>query len=173
MLYDYRAREQRPDQGTVPPDAERPESQNQMTDYPDQVQSFTSQMQGDRPDPPGFPGPGGGFPGPGGGFPGPGGGFPGPGPGFPPPFQPGGPAGMGPPLGAPPSFIPQAQPLVSPGSIRLCTFRYIYMWLDNGQQFWAWLVFVGPRTAIGWRWIGFRWVYFAVDIRRIVTFICF
>lgn len=101
---------------------------------------------------------------------------------FTPPGQvPGGTTGTGPPSGPPPSFVPsqaQAQQTVGvyavdPGAIRPCRFRYVYLWLDNGQQFWAWLVFVGRRSASGWRWIGFRWIYFGVDLDRITAFVCY
>jgi len=100
-----------------------------------------------------------------------------------PPF--GAPAGgqqQGPPSGPPPSFIPQqaqAQSLgagvfaVDPGAIIPCRFRFVYLWLRNGQQFWAWLVFVGRRSAAGWRWNGFRWVYFGVDLNNIQSFVCY
>ena len=126
----------------------------------------------------GFPGPGPGFPGQGPGFPGPGPGFPGPGPGFP---GPGGGAASGPPQGPPPSFTPSqaaAQQTigvlaVDPGAIRPCRFRYVYLWLDNRQQFWAWLIFVGRQSVAGWRWTGFNWVYFGLDINRIRSFVCF
>ena len=102
-------------------------------------------------------------------------------PGIPPSGPSSGGSSSGPPSGPPPSFVPsqaaaQQGPgtfAVDPGAIRPCTFRYVYLWLDNGQRFWAWLVFVGPRSAAGWRWIGFRWVYFGIDLKRIVSFICY
>ena len=134
--------------------------------------------------PGGFPGGGpGGFPGGGpGGFPGGGpGGFPGGGPGG----FPGGGPGMGPPQGRPPAFIPQqatathatfVQPgvfAVNPGSIRPCLFRYTYIWLTNGQQFWMFPTFIGRDSISGWRWTGFRWFFFGTDLRRIVAFTCF
>ena len=138
--------------------------------------------------PPGFgqgfpPGQGPGFPpGQGPGFPpGQGPGFPpGQGPGFPPGQGPGG-GGMGPPTGRPPAFVPSlaaAQQTVGiyavdPGAIRPCRFRYVYLWLDNRQQFWAWLIFVGRRSVAGWRWTGFNWVYFGVDLDRISSFVCY
>ena len=100
------------------------------------------------------------------------------GPVTPPPFG-GGADSFGPPSGPPPSFIPQqaqaATPgllAVDPGAIRPCAFRFVYIWLTSGQQFWAWLVFVGPRSVAGWRWTGFRWVYFGVDLRSIRSFVC-
>jgi hypothetical protein len=125
------------------------------------------QVPGDPPiQGPGFlPGQGPGFP-------------PGQGPGFPPT---GGEAGMGPPSGRPPAFIPplsaaqQTQGIfaVEPGAIRPCRFRYIYIWLNNGQQFWAWLIFVGRNSAAGWRWTGFNWIYFGIDLNRISSFVCY
>lgn len=85
----------------------------------------------------------------------------------------------GPPQGPPPSFVPAQRgvgisPLaVDPGAIRPCLFRFVYIWLENGRQFWAWLVFVGPRSVAGWRWNGFRWVYFGTDLENISSFICY
>ncbi|NJD02454.1 MAG: hypothetical protein FIA99_07635 [Ruminiclostridium sp.] len=107
----------------------------------------------------------------------PGGGSPFGMPGGGPPFgQPG-----GPPSGPPPSFVPSQTAAqqgvgilaINPGAIRPCRFRYVYLWLDNGQQFWAWLVFVGSRSVAGWRWLGFRWVYFGIDLDRIESFVCY
>ncbi len=101
---------------------------------------------------------------------------PGQGPVTPPGQGPGGGPGTGPPPGRPPSFVPQQTVgvfAVDPGSIRRCMFRYVYIWLDNRQQFWAWLVFVGRRSIAGWRWTGFRWVYFGVDLNRISSFVCY
>lgn len=112
-----------------------------------------------------------------------------PSPGRPPfPGGPDGPDGPGrppvggqdrPPSGPPPAYTPrrpqQQGPgifAVDPGAIRPCTFRYVYIWLRNGRQFWAYLVYVGRTSAAGWRWNGFRWVYFGVDLRRIDSFVC-
>jgi hypothetical protein len=104
-------------------------------------------------------------------------------PGGGPPFgQPGGgpPFGQpgGPPSGPPPTFVPAQRGgitprAIDPGAIRGCLFRYVYIWLVNGRQFWAWLVFVGPRSIAGWRWNGFTWVYFGTDLENISSFVCF
>lgn len=147
---------------------------------------------------PGFPGggfPGGGFPGggvPGGGmtpgFPQPG--FPQqpgfPGPGFPGPGGPGGPSFPGGPQGggqqaptsAPPAYTPQkpVKPAgyyaVDPGAIAGCLFRFTYVWLSNGQQFWYYPIFVGSNSIAGFRWTGFSWMYFGIDLRFIDSFTC-
>ncbi|WP_318502950.1 hypothetical protein [Bacillus sp. T3] len=116
--------------------------------------------------------------------------------GFPPPFsQPGqgpvggppfAPPGQGtvggqptapPPSGPPPSFVPtqtqQAQAFaVDPGGIRRCLFRYTYVWLRGFQQFWFYPTFVGRNSVSGYRWTGFRWVYFGISLRQIQSYTC-
>lgn len=106
-----------------------------------------------------------------------------PGPGMPPlpPPPPGGMQGGGPP-GPPPAFVPPKSTVqqqgpqlyaIDPGAIRPCRFRYVYLWLTNGQQFWAWLVYVGKNSAAGWRWTGYNWMYFGVDLDNIDAFVCY
>ncbi|WP_346890026.1 DUF3298 domain-containing protein [Clostridium sp. UBA1056] len=102
-------------------------------------------------------------------------------PGQPPrpqPSQPPGPSSQ--PPGPPPSMTPKKpvsggiQPAaVSPGSLRPCRFQFVYLWLTNGQSFWAWLTNVDSRTASGFRWDGRRWVRFGVNLNRIEFFQCF
>lgn len=87
-------------------------------------------------------------------------------------------APKGGPPGPPPTFSPNKNETptvksVSPGSIRPCVFRYVYIWLENDMSFWAWLTRVDMRTASGWRWNRGRWVYFGVDLRRISSFECY
>ncbi|MCG8542088.1 MAG: hypothetical protein MJA82_19430 [Clostridia bacterium] len=80
------------------------------------------------------------------------------------------------PPGRPPTFIPEQSPslaAVDPGAIKRCRYKFTYLWLRDGQQFWAYLIFVGPRSVSGYRWIGFRWVYFGIDLRNISSFICY
>lgn len=87
-----------------------------------------------------------------------------------------GPGSQRPPVGPPPSFVPQQQPsvlFVDPGAIRPCTFRFVYIWLTNGRSFWAYLVFVGPRSVSGYRWTGFNWVFWGTDLRNIDSFVCY
>ncbi|MEW9699251.1 hypothetical protein [Paenibacillus sp. SI8] len=132
--------------------------------------------------PSGFPGmPGGGFPGTP-GFPGapgfPGGGFPGGGsPTMPPPGPSAG--GAQPPSSPPPSYTPAkpfsatgAVTFVDPGAISRCLFRFTYVWLHNGRQFWFFPIFVGPTSVAGFRWEGFTWRYFGIDLRSIESFTC-
>jgi hypothetical protein len=93
-----------------------------------------------------------------------------------------GPSGQNAPSGPPPNFTPsQAQgyqggmgvKAVDPGSMRPCLYRFVYIWPKRGRGFWAWLTFVGRRSASGFRWNGFRWVYFGIDLQRIESFTCY
>ncbi len=115
----------------------------------------------------------------------PGPGQPGRPPGRPPFTPPGPPPGpspgpgqqAGPPTAPPPAYTPtKSQQIgvmaVDPGAIRGCLFRYTYVWLTNRQQFWFYPTFVGRRSVAGYRWNGFMWVYFGIDLRRIESFQC-
>ncbi|WP_133297965.1 collagen-like protein [Paenibacillus paeoniae] len=110
-------------------------------------------------------------------------------PPFGPPFGPPGPPGPGPgptpgppggqpmaPTSPPPSFVPQQQSAslltVDPGGIRRCMFRFTYIWLHHGGQFWFFPVFVGPNSIAGFRWTGFSWIYTGFDLRSIQSFTC-
>lgn len=91
-----------------------------------------------------------------------------------PPFAPGGQGRR--PSGPPPRIRPQRRPsitAVDPGAIRRCVFSFVYIWLDNGREFWAFPVYVGRRSIAGFRWTGFNWVYFGTDLRNIDSFICY
>ncbi|NMM63579.1 hypothetical protein HBE96_13015 [Clostridium sp. P21] len=89
----------------------------------------------------------------------------------------------GAPFGPPPNITPSKQHAhakympgtfaVDPGSLRPCRFRYVYIWPRRARPFWAWLDYVGRRSASGFRWTGHRWVRFGIDLRQIETFICF
>lgn len=118
---------------------------------------------------PGAPGPWGqpGVPGP---WRQPGGPGPGPGPGRP---------GRGQRPTSPP---PQERPTrpaafllrVDPGAIRPCRFRWVYVWLNTGDEFWIWPTFVGPNSLSGWRWdLGApRPYYFGIDLESVQSFVC-
>lgn len=117
-------------------------------------------------------------------FPGGGGqqGSPGGQPGF--PFPGGGgqfPGGaQQPPVGAPttppPAFTPTQQQFqtyaVDPGAIQGCLYRFTYVWLYR-ESFWFFPVFVGRRSISGFRWSGYRWVYYGVDLDRVQSFQCY
>jgi hypothetical protein len=87
---------------------------------------------------------------------------------------------QGPPKTSPPSFTPQLSDTpdvslqaVDPGAITPCINRFSYIWLENGQSFWAYLVYVGRTSASGWRYIRGRWEYFGVDLKEIKSFSCY
>ena len=90
---------------------------------------------------------------------------------------PGGPEG-GP--GAGPGFGPGYGAGIGPGakavssvSLRPCLYKFTYIWQRNGRSYWAYLTRVDARSVSGWRWLGWRWVYFGVDTRRIDAFVCY
>lgn len=116
--------------------------------------------------------PGQGFPGGAPPFGPPGQGFPG---GAPPFGSPGQGEDAAAPTSPPPSFVPQQVQTfaVDPGGIRRCMFRYTYVWLRGFQEFWFYPIFVGRSSVSGWRWTGFRWVYFGISLRQIQSFTCF
>lgn len=62
---------------------------------------------------------------------------------------------------------------VDPGAIFGCVFRFVYIWQENGQQYWAYITFVGPNSIAGYRWTGLFWVYFGLDLKQINEFYCF
>ncbi|MED3550464.1 hypothetical protein [Cytobacillus praedii] len=151
-------------------------------DYRNYPYSFPYNVEGPIMDERIFPGGGGG----GGGMPGFPPGFPPGSPsGFPPGFppgqgQPGGGQQDGPPSSPPPSFTPQMQQqasfgtfAVDPGAIRGCLRRFTFIWLENGRSFWFFPTFVGRTSVAGWRWRGFRWVFYGTDLNRIRSFQCY
>ncbi|AKO90942.1 hypothetical protein [Priestia filamentosa] len=98
----------------------------------------------------------------------------------PPPLGPPGPPSQGPtsgpPTAPPPTFVPQQQVetfAVDPGGIARCLFNYTYVWLRGAEQFWFYPIFVGRTSVAGYRWTGFNWVYFGIDLRQIQSFTCF
>ncbi|MGL5150547.1 MAG: hypothetical protein ACRC7N_08260 [Clostridium sp.] len=95
-------------------------------------------------------------------------------------------------MGPPPSYIPtkndkSVQKLnynpynqegpqtkaVSPNSIRFCLYKYTYIWEMNGRSYWAYLFNVDRVSVSGMRWMGYYWVYFGIDLRRIDSFVCY
>lgn len=86
------------------------------------------------------------------------------------------------PPGPPPSAAPSKQmkmgggpelKAVEPGAIKPCVYSFVYIWPKRGHGFWAWLTFVGRKSASGFKWNGYRWVYFGIDLRQIDSFECY
>ncbi|WP_105615125.1 hypothetical protein [Vallitalea okinawensis] len=108
-------------------------------------------------------------------FPGSGSGY---GPPAPPPSTGGGQQGGKRPPGPPPTEVPKEETgpslaAVDPGAIRRCMYRYVYIWTVRGDGYWAWLTYVGRKSIAGYRWIGYRWVYFGTDLDNIASFYCY
>lgn len=62
---------------------------------------------------------------------------------------------------------------IGPGTINFCLYKYTYIWQDNGRSYWAYLVYADNVSVSGFRWDGWRWVYFGVDLKRIDSFVCY
>ncbi|MEH7374147.1 hypothetical protein V7168_03940, partial [Neobacillus drentensis] len=91
-----------------------------------------------------------------------------------PPFG-GGPHYGGAPTAPPPTYIPQETAglyAVDPGGIRHCLYRYTYVWLNNGRSFWYYPTYVGRTSIAGYRWRGYHWEYYGMDLNRIRSFSC-
>ncbi len=71
----------------------------------------------------------------------------------------------------PPNFIPR-KPVFHPGPIRICINTFTYIWFNDGQSFWTWMSYISNQTIYGYRWNGFRWIYFEAYVYEIDTFIC-
>lgn len=80
------------------------------------------------------------------------------------------------PTSPPPSFIPQKPQAglfaIDPGAIRRCLFRFTYIWPERGLGFWFFPIFVGRNSVSGFRWTGFNWIFFGMDLRNINSFTC-
>lgn len=85
------------------------------------------------------------------------------------------------PKNPPPTFVPQKENVakagpnmkaVDSGALRPCLYRNVYIWPKFGRGFWAWLTFVGRRSVSGYRWNGYRWIYFGLALNTIEGFYC-
>ncbi|MFL0248268.1 hypothetical protein [Candidatus Clostridium stratigraminis] len=87
---------------------------------------------------------------------------------------------QGMPSSPPPGFIPPKPHMhggisphaIDPGAIMPCRFRFSYIWLRNGNSFWAYITHVGRTSIAGFRWNGRRWIYFGMALRNIESFTC-
>ncbi|MDL2300933.1 hypothetical protein LJC58_01110 [Lachnospiraceae bacterium OttesenSCG-928-D06] len=85
--------------------------------------------------------------------------------------------GGGRPMSPPPTKTPSRntiEPLrVDQNSIRNCMFRFTYIWMINGDEFWMFPTSVSHTTVTGFRWnwrLG--WSYTGVSLRQIASFTC-
>ena len=57
--------------------------------------------------------------------------------------------------------------------MRGCLFRFTYIWLFNGNEFWFYPTFVDNQFVMGFRWRRNRWEFERINLRRIFFFRCF
>lgn len=81
----------------------------------------------------------------------------------------------------PPNYIPfmakdQCTEITETGieaeAIKKCVNNYVYLMLNNGTSFWAYLIFVGEKSTSGYRWTDSKWIYFGVSFQLINYFEC-
>lgn len=88
------------------------------------------------------------------------------------------------PSGAPPSVLPSKSDSnvhntivlkENPNSpkIKICLYKYTYIWLNNGISYWVYLTSVNRCYAYGYRWLNNEWVLIKVRICNIESFICY
>jgi len=82
-------------------------------------------------------------------------------------FLPGSPLETLPP---PPAVIPPIP--IYPTYIVDCTFRYTYVWLWNGDNFWFYPTRVEYGIVAGLRWNGRFWFHFEMDPNNIRAVSC-
>ncbi len=57
--------------------------------------------------------------------------------------------------------------------MRRCLFRFTYIWLFNGNEFWFFPTFIDGQFVLGFRWRRNRWVFDRINLRRVMFFRCF
>lgn len=60
----------------------------------------------------------------------------------------------------------------SPVGLQNCLYRFTYMWLRNGDNFWFFLTAVGESRVYGYRFFGGRWNNYSIALGQIVSFNC-
>lgn len=70
-------------------------------------------------------------------------------------------------LGGPGTFF---RPLIW---LTTCRFQYVYMFLNNGSEFWSWVNNIVGNNVYGWRWDGTKWVPLTMDGRSIQGVVCY
>ncbi|PEJ56102.1 transporter [Bacillus sp. AFS002410] len=70
-------------------------------------------------------------------------------------------------------YLRQTAPYGSnPLGIQNCMYRFTYLWLKNGDNFWFFLTTVAESNIYGYRFFGGRWNFYSVALSEIVSFHC-
>lgn len=80
-----------------------------------------------------------------------------------------------PPLSPPPNFFPTKTQALNKMELSIDNIinKYAYIWLKDRAQFWTWITFaVGERIG-GWRWNGFIWDNFEIDISKVDSIVIY
>ena len=60
----------------------------------------------------------------------------------------------------------------TPQKLQICVDRFVYLWLNNGAEFWFFVQGVTPRYIFGWRLKEGRLQRGRITMSRIETFYC-
>ncbi len=80
------------------------------------------------------------------------------------------------PMGPPPRFIPEQGVnlyAITPSSISNCLHRHTYIWPIFGKGYWMFPTKVYRDTVTGYKWNGYKWLYFGTTLNSIQSFDCY
>jgi hypothetical protein len=96
------------------------------------------------------------------------------------------PSVKGPSYWNPPTFIPtiyKAKALgntktpgtniLSQSTIDHCMKKYMYLWLNNGTEFWSVPILVRNNYIYVWIWNKSKWTHYIMPLQNITCFICY
>jgi hypothetical protein len=75
------------------------------------------------------------------------------------------------PSGPPPSITVSPEESTA-GTENLCTGQFVYLWLIDGQNFWAWITDIVETTVYGFYWNN-GWVRLLITLDKIDGFYCY
>ncbi|MET3194919.1 hypothetical protein ABID96_001887 [Bacillus sp. OAE603] len=60
----------------------------------------------------------------------------------------------------------------NPWGLQNCLYRFTYLWLRNGDNFWFYLTTIAESRVYGYRFFGGRWNHYSVSLRDITFYHC-
>lgn len=63
---------------------------------------------------------------------------------------------------------------VSSKALACCLDKLTYIWQNDGKEYWTYIFYLDQVCFVGWRWEEHvnDWVYFGIDISKIIAFSC-
>ena len=63
--------------------------------------------------------------------------------------------------------------ILSQSTIDHCMKKYMYLWLNNGTEFWSVPIVVRNNYIYVWIWNNVKWVHYIMPLQNIDCFICY